>query len=202
MSKKSTETKILEAAKSIFIQKGFAGARMQEIADKAQINKAMLHYYFKNKRALFEGIVASNIQLMAPKMLDALSGENSVYEKLCKLTDAYIETIIKNPDMPMFLIHELSQGHLDSVDKMKAILKDDNSLMHFLMQIQEEQEAGILKPIPAPHIMLSAMSLIVFPFIARPIFETMLEIPSEFYVQMMQQRKQIVKDILKASFVN
>ncbi|WP_422080851.1 TetR/AcrR family transcriptional regulator [Ulvibacterium sp.] len=197
-----TEQKILEAAKIIFIQKGFAGARMQEIADKAEINKAMLHYYFKSKRKLFEGIVTANVQIMAPKLSAVLSTNGSVYDKLCLLVDTYIDTIVQNPDMPMFLLHEMAQGNKDSIEKMKQIIDDDHSLLKFMDQMHEEQEQGVLKPVPPEHIMLTTMSLIVFPFIARPIFERMLEIPSDFYIKMMSERKQIVKEIIKSSFVN
>ncbi|WP_299530702.1 TetR/AcrR family transcriptional regulator [Ulvibacterium sp.] len=197
-----TEQKILEAAKSIFIQKGFAGARMQEIADKAEINKAMLHYYFRSKRKLFEGIVSANMQIMAPKLSAVLNANGTVYHKLCLLVDTYIDTIIQNPDMPMFLLHEMAQGNKDSIEKMKQIIDDGHSLLKFMDQMREEQEKGILKPIPPSHIMLTTMSLIVFPFIARPIFERMLEIPSDIYIKMMSERKQIVKEIIKSSFMN
>ncbi|HEX2898201.1 MAG TPA: helix-turn-helix domain-containing protein, partial [Bacteroidia bacterium] len=54
--KENTEFRILEAARHIFQQKGFDGARMQEIADTAQINKGLLHYYFKSKDALFHKV--------------------------------------------------------------------------------------------------------------------------------------------------
>ena len=52
----TTEQKILEAAQEVFHEKGYDGARMQEIADKASINKGLLHYYFKTKDSLFEAI--------------------------------------------------------------------------------------------------------------------------------------------------
>lgn len=198
----NTEHKILEAAREIFMQKGFAGARMQEIADKAQINKAMLHYYFKTKRTLFSAIVTDNINLLAPKLSAAFFGEQSVYDKLCKLVDIYIDTILKHPDIPMFLLYEMSQGHKDSIAKMKRIIDDNHSLAGLLEQIRREQEQQILKPVPPYHLVLSVMSLIVFPFVARPIFETMLEIPPEHYARMMQERKTIVKEIIKSSFVN
>ncbi|HNA17232.1 MAG TPA: helix-turn-helix domain-containing protein, partial [Ferruginibacter sp.] len=50
---KDTEQKILESARNVFIQKGLAGARMQDIADHAGVNKALLHYYFTSKDKLF-----------------------------------------------------------------------------------------------------------------------------------------------------
>lgn len=198
----STEENILQAARDIFVQKGFSGARMQEIADRAQINKAMLHYYFKSKRALFEAIVSENINILGPQLSTAISGDTSIYTKLCKLVDSYVDTILKHPNMPMFLLHEMAQGQKDTIEKMKRAIDEDHSLTKMLHQIRLEQEAGIIKPIPPNHLVLSVMSLIVFPFLARPVFETMLEIPPEHYVKMMQERKTIVKEIIKSSFLN
>jgi len=49
--------RILDAAREVFVERGLDGARMQDIADKAGINKALLHYYFRNKEKLFELIL-------------------------------------------------------------------------------------------------------------------------------------------------
>jgi len=64
LDKRHTDTEkiILEAARQVFIRKGFDGARMQEIADEANINKALLHYYFRSKDKLFMAIFVEVIQ--------------------------------------------------------------------------------------------------------------------------------------------
>ncbi len=54
--KSDTEEQILKAARKLFENKGFNGARMQEIADEAGINKSLLHYYFRSKEGLFDQI--------------------------------------------------------------------------------------------------------------------------------------------------
>jgi len=51
-----TKILILEAAKSIFQTKWMDGARMREIVNEAGIYKAMLHYYYRSKQALFEAV--------------------------------------------------------------------------------------------------------------------------------------------------
>nr|MBP6793720.1 helix-turn-helix transcriptional regulator [Saprospiraceae bacterium] len=56
-----TEIRIIAAAERIFLLKGLDGARMQDIADEASINKAMLHYYFRNKQQLFDIILDDKI---------------------------------------------------------------------------------------------------------------------------------------------
>ncbi len=53
----NTEQKILNAAREEFINTGLKGARMQEIADRAGVNKALLHYYFRSKEKLYEAAI-------------------------------------------------------------------------------------------------------------------------------------------------
>ena len=192
-----TENQILEAAKKIFVQKGFAGARMQEIADEAKINKSMLHYYFRSKELLFEKIMDMYIEMMAPKFIEAISGEGTVIEKIERVVNTQVDNLSKNPHIPRFLLHELSQGRKDMSNKMKEKITTNGTLSKFMNQIHLEQEKGILKPVMPPHLILTVMSLIMFPFMAKPIFQNMLEIPDSFYNQMMQERKEIVMNFLK-----
>ena len=53
---KQTEEKIFEAATEVFEEKGMDGARMQDIANHAGINKSLLHYYFRTKDHLFNAV--------------------------------------------------------------------------------------------------------------------------------------------------
>lgn len=62
----NTEEQILDAAKNVFQTKGMDGARMQEIADKAGINKAMLHYYYRSKQLLFEAVLKMHFHYWHP----------------------------------------------------------------------------------------------------------------------------------------
>ncbi|MEM1134659.1 MAG: TetR/AcrR family transcriptional regulator, partial [Bacteroidota bacterium] len=185
------------AAKKIFTQKGFAGARMQEIADEAKINKSMLHYYFRSKELLFEKILDNSIKLVIPKFLEAIGKNGTIIEKLEELVHTYIDTILENPHMPMFILYELSQNRLDFISKMKAQLDMHNIFSEFLLQITEEQKQGIIKQIPAKHLIINVMSLIIFPFIAKPIFIFSLELPPSDYNQMLVERKEIIMKFLK-----
>ncbi|MEO1434911.1 MAG: helix-turn-helix domain-containing protein, partial [Bacteroidota bacterium] len=66
-----TENRILEIARSEFVKNGFSGTRMQAIADKAEINKAMLHYYFRSKEKLYREIFQDILNTMVPRFLVA-----------------------------------------------------------------------------------------------------------------------------------
>ena len=98
-----TEEAIIRAAKDIFVSKGYAATRMQEIADAANINKAMLHYYFRSKEMLFRVITIQTLEMMLPKFLSALQHEGTVIEKIENIVINYIETIRENPHIPLFI---------------------------------------------------------------------------------------------------
>ncbi|QLE00042.1 TetR/AcrR family transcriptional regulator [Galbibacter sp. BG1] len=199
MATKGTDQKILEAAKKIFILKGYAGARMQEIADEANINKSMLHYYYKSKDVLFSKIMEQAIVLLAPKFIEAISGDFSVIEKLQRLVVTYINTISKHPHIPLFMLHELSQNRVHLSSKLKKHMK--TPLENFAEEIKQEQKKGIIKKVPVNQLILTVMSLIVFPFVAEPIFKNVLEISEKTYRKMMMERKEIVLDLLKTNLL-
>jgi len=198
--KKDTEKEILEAARKVFIEKGYAGARMQAIADEANINKAMLHYYFRSKEALFNRIMEGAMGIMAKQFIPALSGEGTVMIKVERLVDGYTEAIINNPYIPIFVLNELSQNRMKFHENLREILHTHEIFPRFIAQIQEEQRQGLLKEVAPHHFILTVMSLIIFPFIAKPIFVNILEIPDAGYMDMMQERKQIILNVIRESF--
>lgn len=60
----STEVKILEAANSIFLQFGYHGTTIQQIATKAAVNTAAIHYYFRSKELLYFKVVENVLDQM------------------------------------------------------------------------------------------------------------------------------------------
>lgn len=107
--KENTEEKILEAAKEVFIEKGNDGARMQEIADKAGINKSLLHYYYRTKEKLFESVFKFAFSQFAPKFLNTFNTGEDFFTQLRKFIDIYIDLISKNSFIPMFILNEVNR---------------------------------------------------------------------------------------------
>src|SRR5215212_2963121 len=102
----STEEKILSAAKKVFISKGMSGARMQDIADEAGINKALLHYYFKNKEQLFENIFTRLTHGFWQQITSVFESDDRLFEKIHSFCSLYIEKVIQNPYIPLFVLYE------------------------------------------------------------------------------------------------
>src|SRR5690625_3348145 len=107
---KETEEKIFKAAQRVFQEKGFAGARMQEIADEAEINKSMLHYYYRSKEKLFLMVFQAAARKIFPDLAEILSNEEPLEQKVSQIVEFYDRTFRKHPYIPAFVIHEMNQN--------------------------------------------------------------------------------------------
>lgn len=183
----STEEKILKAAEYEFIEKGLSGARMQQIADRAGINKALLHYYYRTKEKLFEVVFRIAFKAFLPRFTRIFEDETSLFEKIQEFTFEYISLISKNPNIPGFVIHELNSNPKRLTEffvNFKSILAP------FRLQIEKEIEAGNIRPIGADQLILNIISLCIFPVIAKPLAMVILyNNEEEEYKKMIEKRK-------------
>jgi len=184
----STEEKILAAAKKVFVRSGMTGARMQDIADEAGINKAMLHYYFRNKEKLFEVIFREAAAKLFPKLNLVFESDLSLFEKIERFTVQYIDVILENPYLPLFVLNEI---HRDPEAFLTHIWQRENMPRpeKFLDQIEREIKKGNIKRISPLQLLLNLISLCIFPFMARPMFQIHLGVDDLQFRNLMQQRK-------------
>jgi AcrR family transcriptional regulator len=194
----TTEQIILSAAKRVFLRKGYTGSRMQEVADEAKINKAMLHYYFRSKERLFSRILHEAMDRLIPLFQRSLSTPGlSVRDKLHLIVDNHINVITAEPHLPLFIIHELSQRREQFVQDFAA-RSDRRIIGAFIRQVNEESKAGKINPINPLHLVLNAMSLTVFPFIAGPLLQASSGLTDYDYQQILAERKGEVKRVIDA----
>jgi TetR/AcrR family transcriptional regulator len=183
----TTEEKIFNAARIVFQKKGFAGARMQEIADEAGINKAMLHYCFKNKQLLFEAVFMNAFGQLAPQINAIFNCDETVFDKIRKFTHSYISFVIDNPYLPQFVIQEMN----NNPEFVMSFLNHENRPNPKLLisQIEKEIEAGIIKPINPKQLLLDIFSMTVFPFAAQMMVKGIIQISDSEFNQLMKERK-------------
>lgn len=161
----STEKTILEAARKIFIRKGMEGARMQEIADEAGINKALLHYYFRSKEKLFQAIFEDAILKIVPGIMEMFRSDLPLFEKIEIFTGKYIDTFAENPFLPGFILNELSRDPQKIISLVSKAGLDPQLLIH---QINREAESGNIQPVNPYHLVVNILSMCIFPFVASP----------------------------------
>ena len=191
----STEQKILDAAKQVFMENGLDGARMQDIADKAGINKALLHYYFRSKDKLFERIFIEEAHKFMPKVATIMLSDLPLFEKIEKFVGEYIDTLSQNPLLPIFILNEINRNPKDAMKKIWGNQRPpiDKVEEHVAKLIKK----GEIKPIKGYELMINMVSLCIFPFIARPMVQWITKTTDEEFLKMMEQRKKhVVKFII------
>jgi TetR/AcrR family transcriptional regulator len=187
---KSAEQKILEAAKQVFMENGLDGARMQDIADKAGINKALLHYYFRSKDKLFERIFIEEAQKFMPRVTEIMLSEMTLFEKIEKFMGQYIDTLIQNPMLANFILNEIHRNPKEMMTKIWGNHRPpiDKVEEHVARLVKK----GEIKPIKGYELMINMVSLCIFPFLAKPMVQWITKTNDEEFVKMMQQRKKTV----------
>jgi AcrR family transcriptional regulator len=75
MKQSLAEEKILKAAQDIFIRYGFHGTRLQKIAATAEVNKSIIHYYFRSKEKLYINVVESAIEIFLDSGTDLIPNQ-------------------------------------------------------------------------------------------------------------------------------
>ena len=190
----NTETEILIAAKEIFQQKGMAGARMQEIADKAQINKALLHYYYRSKQLLFEAVFKSAFSLLAPQLNKVLNDDSDLFDKIRRFTENYVSFVIKHPYLPNFVIQELNKNP-EFVLKLRSE-KSFPSIDKFKLQVSDAIKQGVIKPIEAEQLFINIISLNIFPFIGEPLLMALVNVDKDSYNKILENRKTEVAEFI------
>ena len=190
----NTEGQILKAAIHVFQAKGMAGARMQEIADKAGINKAMLHYYYRSKQLLFEAVFKHAFSLLAPQLNAILNDDSTIEEKVKNFTSNYISFIVKHPYLPNFIIQELNRNP-DFIQEMKNTTGFPN-IEKFKNQVKDEVEKGKIKPISAEQLFMNIMALNIFPFVAKPLIMAFTNTDNDAYKKLIEDRKTEVADFI------
>lgn len=165
-----TEQQIIEAATDVFLEKGKSGARMQEIADRAGINKALLHYYFRSKILLYQRVFASQAKILFSGMLEAMVVGQDLRSGLYGFVDRYMDIVAGNPRLISFIMWEIREGG----EEMSRILKEKFQEMGFqsvpLLEVLRTGKTTSGNPIPNPEqFFLSLMGMCIYPFIARPL---------------------------------
>ncbi|HEX2093981.1 MAG TPA: TetR/AcrR family transcriptional regulator [Longimicrobiaceae bacterium] len=191
-SDSETEQRILDAAHAVFLRRGSSGARMQEIADEAGVNKALLHYYFRSKEGLSVAVFHRAAASLFPRIVGILGSELDVEDKVRELVQGYTEFLAGHPYLPGFVISELHY-HPERIRQVLAPM-GGAPLSQLGAQLETLARAGKLRPIRPEEFMVNLVSLILFPFAARPMIEAVLGLEGERFDAFLEERRRTVAD--------
>lgn len=192
---RETQQRILDAARAVFVRRGTAGARMQEIAAEAGVNQALLHYYFRSKERLSNAVFEQFAARLFPALIQTLDGDASIDEKVERFVALYLDNLTRNPFLPGYLLAELHH-HPQRIEQVLAGVMGAKPghvlppLFHKLArQIDEGVKSGSMRPIASEQFVVNLISLCIFPFAARPMLSIVFGMDDTAFARFIDRRR-------------
>lgn len=199
---RETEKKILDAARTVFVRRGTAGARMQEIAEAAGVNQALLHYYFKSKDGLAQAVFRDVAVRMLPAIVSIFASDASLERKIRDFVRLYIDTVRAAPFMPGYILAELNFNP-ERIATLAAEITGAppgtlarSFVPQLRAQLEEEKRAGRMRPISPEQFLVNLFSLCVFPFAARPMLRIVLGMEDDAFDAFLDERREELPDFI------
>jgi TetR/AcrR family transcriptional regulator len=176
----SSEQRIKDAARKVFLMKGFAGARVQEIANEAGMNRVLVNYYFRGKERLFQVVFQ-----------DAMS---DIDKRLSVIVQSDIPIREKIMQIEMFIMNEFNQ-HPDLMREVFQESRATEAIMGLVSELDRAHNRGEIR-YTGYQVLVTIMSFCMFPFAGQAMFSNILEIDSATYMRLMQERKIISAEMV------
>ena len=193
----NSEERIKAAARKVFHQKGYAGTRTRDIAEEAGINHAMVNYYFRSKEKLFGIVMLETMTFFFKGVSTILNNENtSLEEKIEQVVANYIDLLLEEPELPTFMFNEVRTNPEPFVANTPILQALERSVL--ARQYAEAVAQGRITEPNLIHTVLNVISLVIFPFIAQPIFTALSRTDKEAYKALMLERKKLIPQWIKA----
>jgi AcrR family transcriptional regulator len=187
----STEEKIKEAAKKVFQKKGYAATRTRDIAEEAGINLALLNYYFRSKEKLFDLVMLEKLEKFFGTVSPVLNNTHTTLEqKITLVSNNYIDLLLANPELPLFILSEVNQHPERFVNKLPVGKVVES---HFIKQLLEKRPD--ISPL---HFLMNLLGMSVFPFIMKPIFQASGILNEKVFAARMEERKALIPKWMNA----
>ncbi len=180
----TTEEKIIAAARTVFTKKGFSSTRTRDISEEAGINLALLNYYFGSKEKLFRLIIKEEFEQLFGMITPILSDAHvTIEEKIETLVNNYTKLLLKNEDLPMFVLNELKSNK----DIFESILQNARLLSQPIIEIQLKERGFTISTI---NFIMNIVSMTLFPFLSKPLFVSSGLLKEEEFTSFVMDRKQ------------
>jgi AcrR family transcriptional regulator len=192
----TTEKKIKEAAKQLFLQKGYKGVSSRQIAELAGSNTALLNYYFRSKEQLYSIIRSESVQeILATAILLFNDTKTSLSEKIESFVNRYIDIMLANPHLPLFVFSEI-QANPD-----RFISRIGLDAAHFrdsvlFRQMQEQIESAKLSMSPE-QIWVNLISFTLLPIIGRVMIKAVMNMTDSDFLNFIEVRRQLIPQWIK-----
>ena len=195
MGNSITEQKIKEAARKVFVKKGYDAARTRDIAEEAGVNLALINYYYRSKEFLFDKIILESIDAFRNSLYAMMNDPaTSIYEKIRLVVENYYTMFEQNPELPMFIFHELE-------NKNEKILNEINprGIIHESVFEKQLIEHGKTQE-EAEQVFLNIVSVIILPFLGKSFIKILCGVNDTGYKEILNKRKEEIPQWITTMF--
>jgi AcrR family transcriptional regulator len=192
-----TEQKIINAATEVFLEKGKDGARMQEIADHAGINKALLHYYFRSKDKLFEMVFKQEFKSIFEGIIPLTSSDHNFKDFLRQFITNYLQMIIPRRNLLRFILWEITRLQPNLAQYILEVFREHGFQENpVVLRIRQAIDRGEIREIDPTHFIMGLLGMCVFPIMAAPVIEKILPNADFQHPDFLEQRIEAIMDVL------
>ena len=196
---KNTKQQILEAALKEFAAHGYGGARMEKIARRARINKAMLFYYYSSKPLLYQAAIKQSFSKLLPFMAKILTPLLTPKRFLEMVPQFHFQFLRKNRDLVKILSFDMLHDHQNVGPIIKEILDAMPSPGFQLLQelVQKWYQKGLITEADPMNFITNVISLTIFSLIAGPVIKTAFRDTPISEDEFFQKRVNSITNLLK-----
>lgn len=191
------EARIVDVARQLFIERGFVGTSMSDIASRAGINRPTLHYYFRTKERMFDAVFGGIVGTLVPRVKDiVLQPDRPIGERVASVVDAYYDVFGANPGLPMFIVREMHRD-FDGVVRTIMELRLGQYIESVRQGLQGEMDSGRLRQVPMRYLFLTFYSMLTMPFVAGNLCRTVLLDDGETFADLLAGWKPYIVDAME-----
>jgi TetR/AcrR family transcriptional regulator len=185
----SREARILEAARRVFHRHGMTGARMQEIAEEAEVNQALLHYYFRCKENLFQAVFEADLRSLFALQRVLLEEDLDLFAVIRGFIRNHLDFLDAHPYLPGFVMSEV----FAQPERLDAIMGEKRGMglaRAFYAKVARAEADGLIRPTDPTQLMVNIMGLCVHPYVARPLIQRSHQLDDEAYARFVRERRE------------
>jgi TetR/AcrR family transcriptional regulator len=178
----------------MFAEQGLAGARMDEIARAAKVNKALLYYYFRSKEELHRFVLETLLSQLRTRVWDLHTAKLPARKRLAAVIDNFFEFVRRHPNYPRLIQREMmSDGR-----NVEWIVSEYYKPLHarLVALIEDGISSGEFRRVDARNTALTVVSSMVFYFAAAPVLKRILG-HDPLRPQEVGRRRQAIQDLLE-----
>jgi AcrR family transcriptional regulator len=189
----NTKTRILKAALSEFSKYGLAGARVDRIARKARVNKAMIYYHFASKKTLYRDTIKQRFSDILTDAGQAITTSDRFEDMLCALADSYATAFTKKPEFARIVLRELADEESKIVELLANAVTESGLRDQIVKSFQEGIRHGRFRPIDIRQAFVSFVLMNIGYFLLAPMVDNVWSITD--HAEFVAERKNASIDL-------